>query len=130
MINFAVLLRNGAFIILCLTHPYSMKKFIASLSSCLHMLMIFNDILIAGNDSSVIQSIISDLDKSFSLKSLGPVQYFLWFEVVRTTSSLHLNQIKYIIDLLTKTNMLQAKSTSTPMILSNKLHLQDSDPFP
>lgn len=103
---------------LCLTlHKWGFHNSVSDLSlfyEKIHSITIFllayvDDILIAGNDSSLIQSIISDLDKSFSLKSLGPVQYFLWFEVVRTTSSLHLNQIKYTIDLLTKTNMLRGQ---------------------
>ena len=42
------------------------------------------------------QQIIKDLEIQFALKTLGSVNYFLGFEVIRTSSSLHLSRSKYV----------------------------------
>ena len=97
------------------------------------MLMITNiyvaDILITGESQADIQKVIKDLHAKFALKTLSSVNYFLGFEVTRSSSELHLNQSKYARDLLHKTNMVAAKLSSTPMCLSNKLSLNDSELF-
>ncbi|KAF9678700.1 hypothetical protein SADUNF_Sadunf07G0062300 [Salix dunnii] len=72
---------------------------------------------------------ISHLQSQFALKTLGSVTCFLGFEITRGADGIHLSQTKYTIDLLKKTNMLAANPCPTPMNQSNKLHLQDSDPF-
>ena len=74
----------------------------------LFLLVYVNDILITGEDSNAIQQLIKDLNIQFSLKTLGPVNYFLGFEVIRSPSSLHLSKTKYAIDFLNKTKLLHA----------------------
>ena len=56
------------------------------------LLVYVDDILITGNSPSDIQCVISDLHQHFAIKTLGPVHYFLGFEVVRSASSIHLCQ--------------------------------------
>ncbi|RVW21785.1 Retrovirus-related Pol polyprotein from transposon RE2 [Vitis vinifera] len=56
--------------------------------------------------------------------------YFLGFEAFRDSSSLYLNQAKYISNLLVKKNMVHVKPSSTPMTIDQKLALEDSAPFP
>ena len=89
-----------------------------------------DDILIIGECSDDIQHLIQDLHHQFSLKTLGSVSYFLGFEVLRTSSGLHLSQAKYASELLQKTNMINAKSCPTPMCLGNKFSFHDSEAFP
>ena len=91
--------------------------------------MYVDDILITGYSSIDIQQLFDELHHHFALKDLGPVHYFLGFEVCRQSSSMHLSQSKYAIDLLRKTNMENAKPCPTPMSLSNKLSSNDSAPF-
>lgn len=86
-------------------------------------------ILITGNLNEVVQQVICDLNKHFSIKTLGSLGYFLAFEVYRTNSALFLTQQKYVIDLLKKTNMFEAKSNPTPMCANSKLYLHDGEEF-
>ena len=79
------------------------------------LLVYVDDILIIGENSADIQQVISDLNTQFALKTLGSVSYFLGFEAVRDSSGLHLSQFKYVVDLLHKTNLLNAKPLSKPV---------------
>ena len=79
------------------------------------LLVYVDDILITEESYADIQQVISYLNTPFSLKTLGSVSYFLGFEAVRDSSGLHLSQFKYVVDLLHKTNMLNAKPLSTPV---------------
>ena len=54
------------------------------------LLVYVDDILITGDDPVAIQHLIHDLNRSFDLKTLGSVRYFLGFEVERTSTILHL----------------------------------------
>jgi hypothetical protein len=66
-----------------------------------------DDIIITGNNDSLLQSLIQQLNLAFSLKHLGTLDYFLGIEVHKLSNgSLLLTQSKYIRDLLTRTNML------------------------
>ena len=94
------------------------------------VLVYVDDILITGDCFALIHYAIQTLTSRFALKTLGSISYFLGFEAFRDSSGLYLNQAKYISDLLVKTNMVHAKSSSTPMALSQKLALEDSAHFP
>ena len=94
------------------------------------LLVYVDDILITGECSLDVQHLIQDLHHQFALKTLGSVSYFFGFEVLRISSSLHLNQAKYASDLLQKTNMINAKSCPTLMCLGNKFSFHDSEAFP
>lgn len=87
------------------------------------MLVYVDDIIVTGNNNDDVSSFISCLAARFSLKDQGDIHYFLGIEVTRTNKGLHLMQRKYILDLLNKTNMLGAKTVSTPMQVSPKLSL-------
>ncbi|KAB5529228.1 hypothetical protein DKX38_019309 [Salix brachista] len=77
------------------------------------------------NPGAISQHSSSDSPSPFALKTLGSVTYFLGFETTRGTDGLHLSQAKYTVDLLKRTNMLDAHPCPTPMNQSNKLHLHD-----
>lgn len=80
-----------------------------------------DDIVIRGNNSSLVNKVMNDIAGRFSLKDLGPLSYFLGIEATRTRQGLHLMHRNYIIDLLEKTKMLDAKPVSTPMAPTPKL---------
>ena len=93
------------------------------------LLAYVDDIMIIRESQADIQKVIKDLHAKFALKTLGSVNYFLGFELTHSSNGLHLNQSKYARDLLHKMNMVAAKPSSTPMCLSNKLSLNDSELF-
>ena len=53
------------------------------------------------------------LESKFSTKDIGPLSYFCGVEVLAISSGLLLSQQKYVIDLLSKHNMLSSKLVST-----------------
>lgn len=72
----------------------------ATRTSILMMLIYVDDLIITGNSNSTINSLIQELNQVFAMKDLGPLNYFLSVEIVRSPSSIYLCQAKYIADLL------------------------------
>ena len=79
------------------------SMFIYSIGSIfLVVLICVKDIIvITGNNLSGITNLISFLSSHFAIKAVGTLHYLLGVEVHQTATSLHLNQAKYISDLLT-----------------------------
>ena len=92
------------------------------------VLVYVDDILVTGCNNERVQTIINQLNKSFTLKDLSEVNYFLGIQVRHTTEGLHLSKTKYIKDLLCKAKMKFAKSSGTPMTSGLKLSAYGSDP--
>ena len=88
-----------------------------------------DDILITGDKTVSIHALIHDLNKTCALETLGSVNYFFGFEVLRTPCGLHLCQTKYASDLLSKTIMSNAKLISTLMNSAHKIFLNNRPPF-
>ncbi|RZC11276.1 Retrovirus-related Pol polyprotein from transposon RE1 [Glycine soja] len=76
-----------------------------------------DDIVLAGNDLHEISRITTLLDNTFKIKNLGDLKFFIGLEVARSTSSIHLCQRKYVLDLLSDTGMLASRPVSTLMSL-------------
>lgn len=66
-----------------------------SCGKIIYVLAYLDDILLVGNDMTLIDSLTKHLNDKFALKVLGSLHYFLGFEIVRSKSGLHLNQTKY-----------------------------------
>jgi hypothetical protein len=60
---------------------------------------------------------------------LGGLHYFLGVEVLKLNSGLLLSQRRYIMDLLKKTNMHEAKPVTSPMASSSTLFALSGDPM-
>lgn len=88
-----------------------------------YILVYIDDMVITGSNSILLNQVISSIAARFSLKNLGELRYFLGREATRTSAGLHLMQQIYIVDLLTKTQMLAAKSVSSPMSPTPKFNL-------
>lgn len=94
------------------------------------MLIYVDDIIITGNNPTLLKNLISRLNNVLSLKDLGCLDYFLGIEVkAQTDGSLILTQGKYNRDLLAKVNMSEAKPISSPMVTGCKLTKVGSYPF-
>lgn len=85
-------------------------------SIVIYLLIYVDDILITGNNPYCITQLTRDMSRRFSMKDLGSLHYFLGTEVYGSTNGMHLSLSKYILDLLTRINMLDCKPVSTPSI--------------
>ncbi|XP_034685938.1 uncharacterized mitochondrial protein AtMg00810-like [Vitis riparia] len=79
--------------------------------------------------SLVVASFISYLNSTFAIRDLGRLNYFLGVEVIHNETMLHLNQHKYIQDILTPTNMLDSKPAGMPGMLGKTLSQHDGALF-
>ncbi|XP_019087326.1 PREDICTED: uncharacterized protein LOC109127239 [Camelina sativa] len=93
-----------------------------------YTLVYVDDIIVTGSTNRLIAGFIDALAERFSLKEPTDLYYFLGIEATHTSKGLHLMQRTYIIDLLTKTNMLNAKPVSTPMAPEPSLTLHTGQP--
>lgn len=92
-------------------------------SKPLYVLVYVDDIIIIGSCPHSVLAFIYNLGHRFSLKDLGNLSNFLGVDVQPITHGLFLSQRKYIVDLLCRANMNNAKHVSTPMDLNPTLSL-------
>ena len=92
-------------------------------TSLTYVLVYVDDIIVTGNNDSVVAAVLASFANRFSIKDPTDLHYFLGIEVTRSSRGLHMMQRKYIVDLLAKNNMSDAKPVSTPLPASPKLTL-------
>ncbi|KAK9038646.1 hypothetical protein V6N11_023503 [Hibiscus sabdariffa] len=90
-------------------------------SNYVYILVYIDDIIITRKRDEEVEEVVKSLSEKFALKDLGELSYFLGVEVQRTEGELILSQRKYILELLERTKMTQAKLASTPLIVTSKL---------
>lgn len=88
------------------------------------LLLYVDDILLTGSDPSL-PTLIDDLRHQFSMTDLGDLHYFLGMEITRTKSGLHLSQNRYTLDILNRSDLINAKPVSTPCSSGGKLSMFD-----
>ncbi|GKV37323.1 hypothetical protein SLEP1_g45363 [Rubroshorea leprosula] len=96
----------------------------------LAVLVYVDDLMIAGNNSTLCQHLKDFLNSQFHIKDLGRLKYFLDIEVARHPSRIFLCQRKYTLDILFESEMLGAKPVSFPMEQKLKLTLDGGSPLP
>jgi hypothetical protein len=99
-------------------------------STVLYLLLYVDDIILTGNSSSAVASLIAQLAETFELKDLGPLRFFLGLQIDYNRTGLFVHQRKYISDLLLKFNMTNCKPASTPFSISQKLQPSTDDVLP
>lgn len=93
-------------------------------------ILIYVDLVITGNNTEEINSIVKELDKKFPVKDLGQLNYFLGKEVnTRSSIEIVLSKRKYIAELQEKTQMSDAKGQRTPMINSQHYSKHRGEPM-
>ena len=90
-------------------------------NALLCFLVYVDDLIITGSDPSLVDTIIRQLDSKFSTKDLGVLSFFCGVEVLTTLVGLLLSQQKYVIDLLSKHNMLGSKLILTLLAVNTSL---------
>ena len=87
----------------------------------IYLIVYVDDIIITGPNSTAITQFVTHLAHRFALKDLGSLSYFLGVEVIPTASGLFLSQRKYILDLLARFGMLEARPAPTPLVVTQSL---------
>ncbi|XP_035547414.1 uncharacterized mitochondrial protein AtMg00810-like [Juglans regia] len=93
------------------------------------VLIYVDDILVTGSSTTTINSLIHQLCDGLPVKDLGQLHFFLGIETHFEFGGLFFSQHKYVVDLLQKTNMSNAKAVSTPISSAHAFKLFDGDPF-
>lgn len=95
----------------------------------IYILIYVNNISITGSNSTIIDSTIASLKKSFVVKELGDLHFFLSVEATQIVEGLYLTERKYNVDFLKRSNMDKTKPCSTPMASTCHLTASDGPPF-
>ncbi|GKC02061.1 retrovirus-related pol polyprotein from transposon TNT 1-94 [Tanacetum coccineum] len=82
-----------------------------------------------GNNKGIIDNIIIQLGFAFTLKDLGPLNYFLGIEIVPHVSGILLSQKMYILELLQSAGLSNYNPVSSLMVTSSSLSVDDSTAF-
>jgi Reverse transcriptase (RNA-dependent DNA polymerase) len=93
------------------------------------LLVYVDDIILIGNNSSIIHGVVQLLDQKFTIKNLSKLHFFLGIEVHNTDLGLQLTQSKYIYTILDKAKMQGAKPNSRPMATGKPLSKLDGVAF-
>ena len=93
----------------------------SSTGKCIYLIVYVDDIVITGTDQDGIQKLKQHLFSHFQTKDLGKLKYFVGIEVAQSNSGVVISQIKYTLDILTDTGMLDCKPVDTPMDPNVKL---------
>lgn len=93
------------------------------------VLVYIDDIVVTGNILAEVNLFIAKLNRSFSLKYLGPLDFFLGIEVFRDKTGMYLSQGKYIAELLQRFQMLHTKPIKTPMVAGKPMSITEGKPL-
>ncbi|XP_059301951.1 uncharacterized mitochondrial protein AtMg00810-like [Lycium ferocissimum] len=92
------------------------------------MILIYvDDLLLTGNSKELVNQAREDLQKSFKIKDLGELKFFLGIEVARSKKGIVLCQRKYALELIQEAGLSGAKPGGTPLELSQKLTCVEYD---
>jgi|UniRef100_A0A2N9GUC8 hypothetical protein len=100
-----------------------------SKSFTMFILIYVDDIIITCSNKSEIDKLLRLLESDFAVKDLGKLNYFLGVEVIPNAHGILLSQQRYIINLLKRTNMHEAKPVSSPMASTTSLTAHEGESF-
>jgi hypothetical protein len=104
--------------------------FIYKSSDYLMLVLVYvDDIIITCSSQSAIQNLLTALHEDFAVKDLGKLNFFLGIEVLPCNRGMFLSQARYILDILTRTKMIDAKPVHTPMASTTHLSAHEGDLF-
>ena len=96
-------------------------------SDIIYLLLYVNDIILIGNNTSLLTRFTCKLHSEFATKDLGSLNYFLGLKATLTTDGPFISQLKYARDILTHAQLLDSKPVHTPMVVSQ--HLSSNGPL-
>jgi hypothetical protein len=81
----------------------------------IYVLIYVDDIIITSLVPLEIDSLLHSMTFEFTIKDLGELNFFLGIEVARLQDGIHLSQHHYMLDILQRTKMVDAKLVCTLM---------------
>nr|XP_020170280.1 uncharacterized mitochondrial protein AtMg00810-like [Aegilops tauschii subsp. strangulata] len=94
-----------------------------------YLLLYVDDIILKASVLELLQRLTARLRDEFALKDLGPMHYFLGFEVVRRADGFFPQQRKYAHELLECAGMLNCKPVATPVDTKAKVSALERSPM-
>nr|XP_016468537.1 PREDICTED: uncharacterized mitochondrial protein AtMg00810-like [Nicotiana tabacum] len=91
------------------------------------VLIYVDDLLITGNDESLIKETKNVLHHKFKVKDLRELRYFLGIEIMRSRKRIVLNQRKYALQLVSDMGLGGTKPAATPVDLNQRFTSQEYD---
>ena len=93
------------------------------------ILIYVDDIIITCSNPTEIDELLILLQSDFAVKDLGKLNYFLGVEVIPNAHGAFLSQQRYILDLLKRTKMIEARPVSSPMASTTSLMNHEGESF-
>lgn len=84
-------------------------------------LVYVNDMIVTESDSLMIDDFVQRLNDVFSTRDISGLHYFIEIKVHMVSGCMHLSKSKYVKGRLEKSDLLDTKVVSTPMILRGVL---------
>ncbi|XP_019196347.1 PREDICTED: uncharacterized protein LOC109190333 [Ipomoea nil] len=94
-------------------------------SSRVFLLVYVDDIIMMGNDASLIDTLLQRLSTTFKICDLGTPGFFLGIETIRDKDGLILSQRRYMNDLLNRAGMTDYKPLATPAVVTQAVTPSD-----
>ena len=82
-----------------------------------------DDLLLVGSNICLINDFKAILSNEFKMKDLGEANFILGIKIERSSNCLYLSQEEYLTRVLKRFNMINCKSTRTPLELGTKSNL-------
>lgn len=90
-------------------------------SVLINVLVYVDDLIIYGNDFTVLTIFKAYVSDCFKMKDLGLLKYFLGIELTRSSSRLFLCQRKYTFDIIFEACLLGTKPSGSPIEQNHRL---------
>ena len=84
-------------------------------TSLVILLVYVDDMMITGNDFSLIQQTKEVLQDAFKMKDLGELRYFLGIEFARSKEGIVMHQRKYSLEIISEAGLRATKPAFTPI---------------
>ena len=85
------------------------------------LVLYVDDLIITGNDLLLVEQIKAALCPQFEMTDLGTLHFFLGLEIQQTPGGMFVSQQRYVLELLEKFQMREARPISSPMDPNEKI---------
>ncbi|XP_024317012.1 uncharacterized protein LOC106865377 isoform X2 [Brachypodium distachyon] len=123
--RFTAYLRTIGFIVTWSDHSLYVLR---SGADTAFLLLYVDDIVLTASSDALLRMVTAQLRSEFSMKDLGPLQFFLGIRVSWSPAGFFLDQEQYAEDLLERACMTACKPASTPVDTRTKLDADSSAP--